>query len=234
MRLGVRPGDVVELEITEGRRPNVVLPVTALAQDYAGLSAFIDRGALNRLMGDGDLASGASLLTAADQRSVFWRAIERAPMIAGAASRADTVTAFRTTVAETINIEMMFFLGFAGAIAFGVAYNVSRIALADRARDLATLRVLGFDQLECAYILLAEILFIALLAAPLGVLGGLGLAKALVVAFSHEEMQFPFIISAHSYGMAFAAYLAAVLAAMVMVGQRVWSLDLVAALKARE
>ena len=62
----------------------------------------------------------------------------------------------------------------------------------------------------------------------------LGLAQALVVAFSREEMQFPFIITAHSYGMAFAAYLAAVLAAMVLVGQRVWSLDLVAALKTRE
>ena len=70
----------------------------------------------------------------------------------------------------------------AGAIAFGVAYNVSRIALADRSRDLATLRVLGFGQLECAYILLGELIFLALLATPLGVLGGLGMAEALVAA----------------------------------------------------
>ncbi len=234
LRLGVRPGDLVEVEITEGRRPRVVLPVTALAQDYAGLSAFIARDALNRLMGDGDVASGASLLTAADQRPAFYRAIERAPMIAAAASRADTVAAFRTTVAQAVNVEMGFFLGFAGAIAFGVAYNVSRIALVDRARDLATLRVLGFDQLECAYILLGEILFLALLATPLGVLGGIGLAKALVVAFSRQEMQFPFIITARGYGMAFAAYLAAVLAAVALVGRRIWSLDLVTALKTRE
>jgi putative ABC transport system permease protein len=234
LRLGVRPGDVVEIEVTEGRRPRVVLPVTALAQDYAGLSAFIARDALNRLMGDGDVASGVNLLTAADRRPDFYRAVERAPMIAAAASRGDTVSAFRTTVAQTVDVEMGFFLGFAGAIAFGVAYNVSRIALSDRARDLATLRVLGFDQLECAYILLGELLFLALLATPLGVLGGVALAKALVAAFSRQEMQFPFIITAHSYGMAFAAYLTAVLAAVVLVGQRIWSLDLVAALKTRD
>jgi putative ABC transport system permease protein len=152
-RLTARAGDVVELEVMEGRRPRTLLPVTAIADEYAGLTAYMSRDALNRVMGDGDVASGADLLVAADERRDFYRAITRMPQVVGAASRDDTIAAFRSTISDVLIIEMAFFLGFAGAIAFGVAYNISRIALADRSRDLATLRVLGFDPVECAYIL---------------------------------------------------------------------------------
>ena len=234
VRLGVRAGDKVEVEVSEGQRPRALLPVTAISRDYAGLSAFIDRAELNRLMGDGDVASGANLLASPDQRAEFYRTISRTPQIVAAASRRDAVSAFRTTITEEMNVEMLFYVGFAGAIAFGVAYNVSRIALSDRARDLATFQVLGFDRAECAYILLGELLFLGLLATPVGVLGGIGLAEALVAAFSRQELQLPMVMTARSFGVAFAAYLAAVLGAAALVGQRMWSLDLVAVLKARE
>lgn len=234
LSLKVKPGEPVELEITEGRRPRTSLPVTGLDRDYAGLSIFMDRQEMNRLMGDGDLASGENMLTSGGQRAAFYGAVERAPMIAAAISRSDTVTAFRGAVTDEINGEMLFYIGFAGAIAFGVAYNVSRIALAARSRDLATLRVLGFSPLECAYILLGELVFLALAATPLGVLGGFGVAQALVAAFSRQELQLPMIITAHSYGVAFAAYLVAVLAAVALVGRQVWALDLVSALKTRD
>lgn len=234
MRLGVTAGDPVELEITEARRPRILLSVTAVQRDYAGLTAFIDRTELNRLMGDGDVASGANLIVAPDARPAFYRAILRTPQIVATVSRADTVSSFRTTVAQIINVEMAFFIAFAGTIAFGVAYNVSRIGLAERSRDLATLRVLGFGPLECAYVVLAELMLLAIVATPLGILGGVAMARGLVAAFSRQEMQFPFVITPRSYGLAIGAYLGAVLFAAALTGRRVWSLDLVTALKTRE
>jgi putative ABC transport system permease protein len=233
-RLGVRSGDAVELEITEGRRPIVVLPVTGVALDYAGLSLFMDSSVLNRVMGDGDVISSAVLQLAADRRPDFYRAIERAPQIVSTASRADTVASYRTTAIQVLTVEMTFFAGFAAAIAFGVAFNVSRIALSERGRDLATLRVMGFGPLECAYVLLGELLILALLATPLGVLGGIGLAKALVTGFAGQDMQLPLIIAPRSYGVAISTYLAAVATAAALVGAHIWSLDLVAVLKTRE
>lgn len=233
-RLAVRPGDEVELEVTEGRRPRVIVAVGAVARDYAGLSLYMDRRELGRILGEGDLTNAAELLVAADRRTGFYDAVTRAPLIVGVASRTDTVAGYRTTVMEILSVEMSFFAGFAAAIAFGVAFNVSRIALSDRARDLATLRVLGFARFECAYILLGELVLLALLAMPFGVLGGLGLAQALSSAFRRQDMQLPMIITAHGYGVAFVAYLAAVAVAAVLVGQRVWRLDLVSVLKTRE
>jgi putative ABC transport system permease protein len=233
-RLGVRPGDVVELEVTEGRRPRALLPVSAIDQDYAGLTVHMDRVALNRLMGESDLASGADLVIAADQRDAFYRTLAHTPQIVSAGSRNDTVATFRSAVAATMTTEMTFFLGFAGAIAFGIAYNISRIALSDRARDLATLRVLGFSPAECAYILSGELVSLALVAAPIGVAGGFGLAHALVAAFTRQDFYLPFVIGPSGLGLAFTTYLAAVILAAAMVAQRVWRFDLVAVLKTRD
>ena len=233
-RLDVRPGEVVELEVTDGRRPRVLLPVSSIAQDYGGLTVHMTRAALNRLMGDGDLASGANLIVAADQRDRFYRSIARVPQIVSAGSRDDTVAMFRSAIAAALTTEMTFYLGFAGAIAFGIAYNISRIALSDRARDLATLRVLGFSPIECAYILTGELLLLALVATPIGVAGGVALAHALIAAFTRQDFYLPFVINASGLGLAFATYLAALMLAATMVAQRVWRFDLVTVLKTRD
>ena len=133
-----------------------------------------------------------------------------------------------------LTFEMSFFLGFAGAIAFGIAYNIIRIALADRARDLATLQVLGFGHAECAYILTGELLLLALVALPVGVLGGLGLARALANAFARQDFYVPFVLTSQGLGISCGAYLAAVGIAAALVARRIWGFDLVAVLKTRE
>ncbi|HEX7948584.1 MAG TPA: FtsX-like permease family protein [Phenylobacterium sp.] len=234
VRLGLRAGDPVWVEAIDGRGPSALLPVTGLSRDYSGFSAYLDRRELNRLMGEGDLVSGAKLLVADDRRPAFYRAVARTPQIVGASSREETVAAWRQAMAEAFQVTITFFVGFAAAIAFGVAYNTIRISLSERSRDLATLHVLGFGHGECAYILCGELVILALAAVPLGVLGGQALAHGLVAAYSREELRLPAAISARSYGVALAAYFAAVLLGGVLVARRIWGLDLVAVLKTRE
>jgi putative ABC transport system permease protein len=233
-RLDLAAGDTVRIEIVQGRGGTASVPVTALARDYSGFTAYIDRRALNRIMGEGDLASGAHMLVAPDLRPAFYAAIERTPQIVGSSSRDDTVAAFRQVMIEAFRTTMTFFVGFAGAIAFGVAYNTSRIALSERARDLATLRVLGFGQGECAHILLGELAILALAAVPLGILGGNGLAQLMAAAYSREEVRLPPVITAGSYGVAMGWYFLAVAVAGILVAGRIWRFDLVAVLKTRE
>lgn len=233
-RLGLEPGDLAELEVIDGRRPVVRLPVTALADDYSGLSVYVARRELNRIMGDGDLVSGAQLITSSASLTPFYRALEDRPQIIAASSRDDTVALWRKEIALSFNVTIVFYMGFAGAIAFGVAYNVGRITLAERSRDLATLQVLGFSRSECAYVLFGEIALLALAATPLGMAMGYGLAHGLAAAFARDELRFPVRIGAQSLGLSLGAYLAAVgLAALTLV-RRLWRLDLVAVLKTRD
>ncbi|MBS0362936.1 MAG: FtsX-like permease family protein [Proteobacteria bacterium] len=233
-RLALRPGMPVWVEVLDGRGPSAELPITGLARDYSGFAAYISRRELNRLMGEGDLASGAELLVAPDARPAFYRAIEATPQIVGASSRDDTVANWRQVMAKSFRTTIAFYVGFAGAVAFGVAYNMCRITLSERSRDLATLRVLGFGQATCAYILVGELAILALLAIPPGALGGYALAHGLVAAYSRDEVRLPAVIGAQSYGAAIAAYLVAVALAAILVARRIWGFDLVTVLKTRE
>ena len=59
-------------------------------------------------------------------------------------------------------------------------------------------------------------------------------ARGLVLAYSRDEIRLPALIGPESYGVALAAYFAAILIACVIVGRRIWTLDLVAVLKTKE
>jgi putative ABC transport system permease protein len=212
----------------------VLMQVSAIAMDYGGVTVQMPRALLNDLMGDGDVASGANLLVASDARADFYKAVARMPQVVSAGSRDDTVAMFRSAVSAALITEMTFFLGFAGAIAFGIAFNISRIELSDRARDLATLRVLGFTPVECSYILGGEIVLLSLVATPAGILGGIGLAHLMSMGFAAQELYLQLTITPHGLAVAFTVYLGAIVVAMALVAQRIWHFDLVAVLKTRD
>jgi putative ABC transport system permease protein len=233
-RLGVKPGRAVRLQSMDGREIAGSPPVVAIAQDYSGLTAYLPRRMLNTLLREGDLASGANLLVATDRRSDFYASAERMPRVVSATSRDDTVRNWREAMTEAFRRTITFYVGFAAAIAFGVAYNSGRISFAERARDLATLRVLGFRQGECAYIFGGEATLLVAAALPLGFTGGALLARGLVAAYSRNDLRLPAMVTASSNGIALVAFLIAVAVGAVLVGRRIWTLDLVGVLKTRE
>jgi putative ABC transport system permease protein len=232
--LGLTPGETAELEITEGRHPRRLVRISAVAQDYGGLTVRMARGALNRMLGEGDLASGAELLVDADRRGSFYHALVSQPLAVGVGSRDDTVRSFRSEISAAMNTEMSFYVGFAALIAFGITFNISRIALTDRARDLATLCVLGFRPLDCAYILSGELILLALIAVVPGIAGGIAIAQALLMAFRQQDFYLPMVITRWGIGVALSAYFGAVLIGAGVVARRVWQFDLVSVLKTRE
>ena len=233
-RLDVRPGGLIWTEIMEGRGAKLALPIVGLASDYSGLNAYMARRDLNRLMGEGDVVSGAELLILADAKPAFYQSIANIPQIIGASSRDDTVMLWRNIMERSFKTSIGFYLAFAGVIAFGVTYNLGRISLSERGRDLATLQVLGFSQFECAYILMGELALLSLTAVPFGLIGGYGLAQGLAAAYSRDEVRLPPVIGPSSYGVAILVFLVAVLVAALPVARRLWKLDLITVLKTRD
>ena len=84
----------------------------------------------------------------------------------------------------------------------GVVYSSARIALAERARELAGLRVLGFRRQEIAYILLGELLLLTLAAIPPGYLLGYGLCSYLVAGLNTDLYRIPLVIRPATYAFA--------------------------------
>ena len=129
---------------------------------------------------------------------------------------------------------VMIYTLFAGMIAVGVIYNALRVSMAERERELASLRVLGFSRGDVSYILLGEAGFLTLAAIPLGLLAGVGMAWGISLAMSTDYYRLPFVIFAETYGYAVLVLVLITLASGFIVRRRIDSLDLVAVLKTRE
>ena len=125
-------------------------------------------------------------------------------------------------------------MSFAVVVAFGVVYNKARISLAERGRELATLRVVGFSEREVAGVLILELVILALIAVPVGLLLGTGFATAIVHAVNTETVRLPLILTARNYATAVLVVSIASGISMLVVVRTLERLDLVGALKAPE
>jgi putative ABC transport system permease protein len=146
--LGVQPGSILTVEILEGQRRVVQTPVAATIKEYIGVSAYMQIDALNALMREGPAISGAYLQTLSDKNAKVYSELREMPRVAGAAIRENVLKNFNDTMAKQALIFVFFNTVLAGCIAFGVVYNSARIAFAERSRELASLRVLGFTRSE--------------------------------------------------------------------------------------
>jgi putative ABC transport system permease protein len=232
--LGARIGDVVQVQALEGRRETVGVPIRGFMEDFAGIAAFMDIAALHRLMQEGDTVSGAYLTVDQARWGDFMREVKDTPRVAITLVKHDQLEAFRTTTGQSIGILRKLYLVLAIVVAFGVVYNSARIALSERSRDLATLRVIGFTQREVAGVLLGELLLLIATAIPAGLLFGRGLATLIIQKVSTETVRLPLVISLHTYAMAVLVVLSASGASFIVVSRMLRQLDMVGVLKARD
>jgi putative ABC transport system permease protein len=232
--LGVGPGEVVTVEVLEGGRPVRQVPVAGLVSQYVGVAAYMDLGALGRLLREGQALSGVYLaLDEAGAGSVY-RRLKDSPRVAGVVERAREISNFRATMEKT----MLFFVSvatfFAGVIAFGVVYNSVRITLTERGRELASLRVLGFTRGEIAFILLGELGLLTLLAIPPGFLLGRALCAYIAATAQTELYRVPLVLEPDTYAFAALVVLVSAVVSGLVVRRRLDALDLIAVLKTRE
>ncbi len=232
--LGVRQGDRVTVEILEGRRRVKEVPVAGLVKEYLGVNAYMEMGSLNRLLGEGNAISGVYLAADPEARRMVYDALKRMPRVAGATAREDAIRTFYETIGGTFLLFTFIITVLAGSIAFGVVYNSARIALSERGRELASLRVLGFTRGEISYVLLGELGVLIAAGIPLGFLLGQGMARYIAERLKSDLFRVPFIAEPSTYGFAAAVIVVSALLSGLLLRRRLDRLDLVAALKTRE
>lgn len=232
--LKAQAGDRVTIEVLEGKRPITDVPVVGIVEDYIGSLAYMRKDVLDRLMREGPRVSSVDVRVDMGKSDAFYQGLKETPAVAGVTLWRVAVQGFRDTMAETMYIIISFYIGFGSAIAFGVAYNSARIALSERGRELATLRVIGFTRFEVSYILLGEIALLMLPSLPLGCLIGYGLASVMVENMSSDLFRIPLVIESSTYAMACIAVITATILSGLLVRRRIDELDLIAVLKTRE
>ncbi len=231
---GAKVGDQLLVEVLEGKQITRSVQLVALAEDMAGVGAYMEIHALNRFLIEGDVITGASFTIDLGRRAEFLRALKGIPRVGWVAIKETLRDNFRKTTAASINLIQSIYLTFAIVVAFGVVYNNARISLAERSRELATLRVIGFSQREVGAVLITELAILAMFAIPVGLLLGTGFATGIVRTVNTETVRLPLILSSRNYAFAALVVTVASVISSVVVLRRLKQLDLVSALKAPE
>ncbi len=232
--LGASVGDELVVEALMGKRPVRPVRLTGLAEDFTGIAAYMDRAAINRFLGEGDIITGASFTIDRARRADFLAAVKEVPRISWIAIKESMRTSFRETTAQMMGMLTLLYLGMAVIVAFGVIYNNARISLAERARELATLRVVGMTQREVGAVIVIELTILALLAVPIGLLLGTGIAAMIISSVNTETVRLPIIFTPYTYTFALIVVATASTLSALIVLRKLKHLDLIGALKAPE
>jgi putative ABC transport system permease protein len=233
-RLGVVPGDLVRAELLEGERVARDLRIAGVVHEIVGMNAWMRLEDLNALAAGGDLVSGAQLRIDTAAEPALLAALKAMPGAAVVIVNRTLLQSFRDQSARNVLFFTSILSAFAATIAVGVVYNNARIQLAERAWELASLRVLGFTRREVSVLLLSELGIEIAAAIPLGLVGGFWLAALLIYLMPHEVLELPLVIYPSTYAFAAGVVSAAGILSALVVRNRINRLDLVAVLKTRE
>lgn len=232
--LHARVGDTVTIELFELGGEVRRIPIVSLLDEQIGLGGYMEIGALNRLLGEGAVASGAYLSIDSNAEARIVSRLAELPGVAGTTTRGAMLRSFDEQIAQSLRLTVMIVVSLASVVALGVIYNGMRISLSERARELASLRVLGFTRREVAALLFGEQGAIDLVGTPLGLVLGFGLAFWIISAFASESYRFRVVVSAQTYLLSAAVILVAATGVALAMRRQIDRLDLVAVLKTGE
>jgi putative ABC transport system permease protein len=224
-QLDARNGSVLTIEILEGDRRVAKAPMAGTVDELVGTSAYMELGALHRLVRGEQQVNGAFLRIAESRRAEVRRKLAALPAVSGVAERSAVLASFERTVQDSFRISLTTVLGFAILIASGIVYNSGRIALSERSRELASLRVLGFSRREVAVMLLGEQLALVVCAIPLGWLCGYGLCALVNRRAQSETFRLPLSVSTETFATATIVVLVALAFTAATLRRRVDRLD---------
>lgn len=233
-RLHIRPGQTLQVEFLDGRRDTLWLPEAGTVQEYLGVGVYARLDWLNALLLEGELLTGALLRIDPAQEVALLQALRQRPGVATVSEQERAIAAFMDTMAEGLLTFGLIMTLLASSIAVGVVYNAARITLAERARDLASLRVLGYTPQEVRDLLLGELGALVLLALLPAFAIGYGLSALLVAGMQNELFRIPLVVTPQAFALGGLVMLLASGLAAWWALRRLRQLDLVAVLKTRE
>ncbi|UWR21825.1 ABC transporter permease [Sulfitobacter sp. S190] len=232
--LAIEPGETVEIAFLTGRRETHDVTVTDLVDLHFGLGAYMDFEALNTLFRQAPRVSTVNITLDANALDALHDVIKQTPQITGIVEMNENRRSFQETIEENIVVMNTIYIAVAVLITVGVTYNAARIQLSERARELASLRILGFGRGDVSYILIGEMMLIALIAQPFGWGIGAYIAHLMSTNFTSDLYEIPLVLKPATFTFASLVVLGAALMSVLVVRRRLDRLDLVSVMKTRE
>jgi putative ABC transport system permease protein len=234
--LGVGVGDTVTLRPIKGVRTDHRVQIRAIASGFLGMATYSDRAWLNELVGEESSLSTVQLQVepSIEARNALYRELKERPVVQSVVDNDHAREKLQTTLLDALRMSISLLIGMAGVIFLGSILTMSRIAMSERKREIATMRVLGFTQEQVGGVFLRESLLVNFAGGLLGMPLGLWLSISLIQAHSREAYRLPIVLSPTAYIVTITLTLIFTLAAHFLVQRAIERLDWIDALNARE
>ena len=234
LNLGVKVGDTLYVEGTDGRRVPVTL--TGITENYMFTRLYLSNAQLKSYL-DGEPAWNTvygltHCKNDAEYNALRARLLE-CSYVSGVSFTEDTNSMFDNLIVS-LNSVVVLIIVCAAALAAVVLYNLISVNLAERKKELATIKVLGFYDKEVYRYIFREIELLALIGSGVGLLLGIPLHRFIILTVEMDQLMFIRTIAPHSYLLSVA--LTMLFTVVVCLGMRrhVKRISMVESMKAPE
>ena len=234
LNLGVKVGDTLYVEGTDGRRVPVTL--TGITENYMFTRLYLSNAQLKNYL-DGEPAWNTvygltHCKNDAEYNALRARLLE-CSYVSGVSFTEDTNSMFDNLIVS-LNSVVVLIIVCAAALAAVVLYNLISVNLAERKKELATIKVLGFYDKEVYRYIFREIELLALIGSGVGLLLGIPLHRFIILTVEMDQLMFIRTIAPHSYLLSVA--LTMLFTVVVCLGMRrhVKHISMVESMKAPE
>ena len=234
--LHVREGDTIRLKPIKGLRQVYDVPVAGIISTTLGLAMYADYHYLNRLVGEAAAVSSVQVKAnhTPDQQRQFFRDLKRYPSIQAVTAVGEMKEKMEKEFVASMLAMTVVMIIFAGVIFFGSILNASLIAIAERTREIATLRAIGYTSSEVGATFLRENMLINLIGTAIGMPLGYWLLWSLAMEFTNDIYAMPAIVRPASWVLTVVIAIVFVLLAHIIVQGAIGKIDWARAIKLKE
>lgn len=232
--LKVGAGD--EMQINRANEKPVSVKIIGVMENYVQHYVYMTPETFEKLFGETPLYSNLLLVLPEDGALSEDETLEKLIEVEGVTGAVDlaTMRASVDDMLESLDAVVWVIIIAAGALAFVVLYNLTNINITERAREIATLKVLGFYNGEVAAYVYRENILLTCIGTVIGLVMGVFLHRYVMTTVEVDEVMFRRAVEPISYVLAaIFTVLCAVLVNLVML-PRLKKIDMVESLKSAE
>ena len=181
----VKVGDVLLLD---GHK----IKVAGIAENYVGHYIYMDNTTYQSVFGTIP-SSNSYLLALKDSSKESIQSVSESLMglaaVRGVTQNASLISLFNS-VAQSLNNTMMILVVVSILLAIVILYNLTNINVAERIRELSTIKVLGFHNKDVTLYIYRETILLSMVGIATGLLGGFYLHRFLIAMVAPDSILF--------------------------------------------
>jgi putative ABC transport system permease protein len=232
--LGVSVGDQIWVANADGVR--VPLTLSGVTENYLFTRLYLSEQQLETLLGgtvEWNAALASTTCEGSDQTSALSEAILAKNYISSV-TFAEGATSTFSNIISCINYVVLLVIVCAAALAAVVLYNLINVNLAERKKELATIKVLGFYDREVYRYIFREIELLSLIGSLVGLAIGVPLHQFIIRTVEIDQMMFIRKIAPSSYVYSVALTMIFALTMCFLMRRQVKRISMVESMKAPE